>query len=127
MYLNINEFMRPIKSEGAGEFQDAGIPMIVLVNDGSASAAEVVAGALQDLKLAKLLGETTYGKGTVQEATTYTDGSFFKLSIARWLTPHKHDVDKVGLTPDIVVERTKEDILNSSDSQLERAISELQK
>jgi len=127
MNLKIGGRIRPQASEGEGEFQDNKIPMIILVNDGSASAAEVVAGALQDYKLGKLVGITTYGKGTVQEVTTYNDGSFFKLSIAKWLTPLKHDIDKIGLTPEIKVERTKSDLLNQSDSQLERAILELQK
>lgn len=116
----------PQKSEGQGEFADAGIPLVVLVNDGSASASEVVAGALQDYKIGKLVGEKTYGKGTVQEVTTYTDGSFFKISIANWLTPLERGIDKIGLTPDIVVARTKDDVINKTDSQLERAISELQ-
>ena len=98
-----------------------------MVNDNSASAAEVVAGALQNYKIGRLLGEQTYGKGTVQEVTTYTDGSFFKLSIAHWLTPLKQDINKIGLTPDIIMERTKDDLLNKTDSQLSRAITELQK
>jgi carboxyl-terminal processing protease len=127
MNLKIDGQTRPQASQGEGEFQDKKIPMIVLVNDGSASAAEVVAGALQDYGLGKLLGVQSYGKGTVQEVTTYVDGSFFKISIAHWLTPLKHDINKIGLTPDITVERTKTDLLNQSDSQLERAIQELQK
>jgi carboxyl-terminal processing protease len=118
--------IEPQKSAGQGEFQDAGIPLVILVNDGSASASEVVAGALQDYKIGKLVGETTYGKGTVQEVTTYTDGSFFKISIAYWLTPLERSIDKIGLTPDIAIARTKEDVLNNTDSQLERAIAELQ-
>jgi len=112
-------------SQGKGEFQDEKVPLIIMVNGGSASAAEVVAGALQDYKLGKLLGETTYGKGTVQEATTYTDGSFFKLTIAHWMTPLKHDIDKVGLTPDVSVATSKSDFLGQTDSQLDEAIKEL--
>ena len=127
MNLKIDGKILAQQSEGKGEFTTAHIPLIVLVNDGSASASEVVAGAIQDYKLGKLVGETTYGKGTVQEVTTYTDGSFFKLSIAHWLTPLKRDINKVGLIPDIFIERSKDDILNKTDSQLERAISELQK
>jgi len=127
MNLKMDGNVLPQLSEGAGEFAAAGIPLMILVNDGTASASEVVAGALQDYKIGRLLGETTFGKGTVQEVTTYTDGSLFKLSIAHWLTPLKRDINKVGLTPDIVLVRTKDDVLNKTDTQLTRAIQELQK
>ena len=76
--------------------------------------------------IGKLLGITTYGKGTVQEVTDYTDNSFFKLSIAHWLTAKEHDINKVGLTPDIKVEITEADALNKNDSQLATAITTLQ-
>ncbi|HLG25702.1 MAG TPA: S41 family peptidase, partial [Candidatus Gracilibacteria bacterium] len=101
------------------------VPMAVLVNEGTASSSEIVAGALQDHGLATLIGEQTYGKGTVQEVTVFTDGSFFKLSIAQWLTPDGHSVDNVGLTPDIIAKPTKDDVLGKTDSQLQRAIDEL--
>lgn len=114
------------KSNGPGNAA-RDIPMVVLINKNTASAAEIVAAALQDHDLATLLGETTYGKGTVQEINIYEDGSLFKLSIAEWLTPEGNKVDKVGLTPDITVMRTKDDALGKTDSQLERAIQELQK
>jgi carboxyl-terminal processing protease len=111
-------------SEGKGELEK--MPLVVLVNSGSASAAEVLAGAIQDYKIGKLVGEKTYGKGTVQEITTYSDGSLFKLSIAYWLTPLKRDINKIGLTPDVTVEFTKDDLLNHKDPQLEKAISLLE-
>ncbi len=101
------------------------IPIAILVNYGTASASEIVAGALQDNKLAKLIGEQTYGKGTVQEVTVFTDGSFFKLSIAQWLTPKGRNIDHIGLTPDIIAKPTKEDVLGKTDSQLQKAIDEL--
>ena len=123
--LKINGKNQTKASDGKGEFQDAKIPLIVLVNEGTASAAEVVAGALQDYKVGKLLGETTYGKGTVQEATTYTDGSFFKLTIAHWMTPLQRNIDQVGLTPDITVKTSKSDFLGQTDSQLDQALKEL--
>lgn len=124
--MKIESRIIPQLSDGPGEFTNAHIPLIVLVNDNTASAAEVVAGALQDYGIGKLLGITTYGKGTVQEVTDYTDNSFFKLSIAHWLTAKEHDINKVGLTPDIKVETTADDALNKTDSQLEKAIAELQ-
>jgi carboxyl-terminal processing protease len=61
----------------------------------------------------------------LQEVTVFTDGSFFKLSIAQWLTPDGHSVDNVGLTPDIIAKPTKDDVLGKTDSQLQRAIDEL--
>lgn len=125
--IEINDRISAEYSRGKGEIKEKKIPVVVLVNKGTASASEVVAGALQDYKIATLIGETTFGKGTVQEVTNYTDGSFFKLSIAHWLTPDKRDINKVGLTPDIVVEETKDDALGKTDTQLQKAIEELQK
>lgn len=112
-------------SYGSADFLKAKIPLIVLVNDGTASAAEVIAGAIKDYKIGKLLGEKTYGKGTVQEVTVYSDESFFKLSIAHWVTPLGNDINKVGFTPDIIVESTANDKSGKTDTQLERAIAEL--
>ena len=86
------------------------------------SAAEVVAGALQEKNNAKLVGTQTYGKGTVQEVNVFNDGSLLKLSIANWLTPDDVNVDKVGLKPDYLIEETKDDVLGKSDSQLQKAI-----
>jgi carboxyl-terminal processing protease len=113
-------------SEGEGEFAKTKIPMIVLVNDGTASSAEIVAGTIQDYKLGKLLGITTYGKGTVQEITTYPDNSSLKLSIAHWFTGLKRDINKIGLTPDITVTPTADDLLGKTDTQLSAAIKLLQ-
>ncbi|MCC7196965.1 S-layer homology domain-containing protein [Candidatus Peregrinibacteria bacterium] len=125
--IEISDRLSAEYSDGEGEILAKNIPVVVLINKGTASASEVVAGALQDYKIAKLIGETSFGKGTVQEVTNYTDGSFFKLSIAHWLTPKKRDINKVGLTPDITVVETKDDALGKTDSQLEKAIQELQK
>lgn len=106
---------------------DPDLPIVVLVNKNTASAGEIVAAALQDHKIAKLIGETTFGKGTVQEVNMYEDGALFKITIAQWLTPLGKDINGEGLTPNIIVNPTKDDILGNTDSQLSRAINELEK
>lgn len=79
------------------------IPVVVLVNEGSASASEILAGALRDNRGAKLVGVKTFGKGSVQELEELKDGSTLKISIAEWLTPAGHSIDKKGLEPDVKV------------------------
>lgn len=88
----------------------------VLVNKGSASASEIVAGALQDLKRATIVGQQTFGKGTVQEVIGFRTGEALKLTIAEWLTPNGRHIDKVGVTPDVVVQS------DNRDDQLKRAL-----
>ena len=95
---------------------------VVLVNGGSASASEIVAGALQDYGLATIIGEKTFGKGSVQDLTKLSDGSSVKLTIAKWLTPNNRAIDKEGIVPDIEIELTTEDYNNDRDPQLEKAI-----
>lgn len=112
-------------SDGDGKLEN--MPLVVLINDRTASSAEIMAGALQDYKIGKLVGVTTFGKGTVQEVNVYNDGSLLKLSIAKWLTPLLQDVDKKGLFPDIVVKETKDDVIGDGDTQLAGAIAELAK
>ena len=97
------------------------IPVVVLVNSGSASASEIVAGALQDTGRAALIGEKTYGKGTVQTINRLSDGSILRLTIARWSTPQNRLIEKVGLEPDIIVELTDNDQASDRDPQLDRA------
>ncbi|MDD4318734.1 MAG: S41 family peptidase [Candidatus Peribacteraceae bacterium] len=91
--------------------------MVVLVNKGSASAAEIVAGALQDHKRATVVGETTFGKGTVQQLISFTDGSSLKMTIAEWKTPNGRKIDGTGVTPDIAIASS-----TTTDLQLQRAL-----
>ncbi|HOY55848.1 MAG TPA: S41 family peptidase [bacterium] len=95
---------------------------VVLINKGSASASEIVAGALKDHQLATIVGEQSFGKGSVQNLEDLPDGSAVKLTIARWLTPNGTTIDKQGITPDVVVELTEEDFNNDKDPQLEKAL-----
>ncbi len=81
-----------------------GIPTVVLVDGGTASGAEIVSGALQDYKKAIIMGQQTYGKGSVQEFETLPDGSAFKLTIAKWYTPNNREINHTGITPDVIVD-----------------------
>ncbi len=101
------------------------IPMVVLVNEASASASEIVAGALQDRGRAVLIGGTTFGKGSVQLPHTLSDGSELRVTIARWFTPNDRAIHGAGLAPDIEVPFTPEDLEAGRDPQLERALEYL--
>jgi len=99
------------------------IPLVVLVNGGSASASEIAAGAIQDYERGLIVGTTTYGKGSVQNWIPLDgDQGAVKVTIARWLTPKGRQIHEVGLTPDYVVELTEEDYEAGLDPQLEKAI-----
>lgn len=102
-----------------------GVPTVVLVNRSSASASEIVAGALRDNKAATLIGETTFGKGSVQKLVNLMDGAMLKVTVARWYTPSGINISEKGLEPDTVVKRTADDINASRDPQLEAALSSL--
>ncbi len=95
------------------------ITLVVLVNPGSASASEIVAGALQDHGRAVLIGETTFGKGSVQQVHELSDGSEMRVTVARWYTPNNNSIDKAGVTPDIEVPMAFD---AEEDVQLQRAI-----
>ena len=107
------------KAKGLSRLQ--GIPTVVLINGGSASASEIVAGALRDHHHATLVGEKSFGKGSVQELVKLQDGADLKITIAKWLTPNGQDLNKEGLEPDVVVELTDEDFNEDLDPQLEKA------
>ncbi len=98
------------------------IPMVVLINGGSASAAEIFSGAVQDNKRGKLVGEKSFGKGTVQDVLDLPGGSGLHITIAKWLTPKGTSIHGVGITPDINVELKSEDRDKSLDPQFERAL-----
>ena len=94
---------------------------IVLVNGSSASASEIVAGALQDYGKAKIVGETTYGKGVVQNLYDLSNGTVLKVTTAEWYTPKERSINKTGIEPDVKVERSYEDINAMRDPQLDKA------
>ncbi|MBI5222534.1 MAG: S41 family peptidase, partial [Candidatus Magasanikbacteria bacterium] len=91
-----------------GTHRLVGMPTVVLVDEGSASGSEIVAGALQDYGVAKVIGMKTYGKGSVQDFEAFLDGSALKLTVALWYTPKGRQIDKEGITPDVVLEKMVE-------------------
>jgi carboxyl-terminal processing protease len=101
------------------------LPIVVLVDGGSASGSEVLAGALQDRGRATLIGTETFGKGSVNVVRKLSDGSALVVTTARWLTPDHHMIEGAGLTPDIEVKITADDIASGRDPQLESAIQYL--
>jgi carboxyl-terminal processing protease len=108
------------RAEGKNEF--FGIPTVLLINGGSASGSEIMAGALQDYGYATLIGEKSYGKGSVQEMKRLPDGSSLKMTIAEWLTPKENFINGVGVMPDVEVTYTNEDYEANRDPQMDKAI-----
>jgi len=100
-------------------------PLVVIVDGGTASASEIVAGALQDHGRARLIGEKSYGKGSVQSVVDLSDGSSVHVTSAQWETPNRHQISGQGLTPDLEVAITDDDRAQGRDPQLERAIEAL--
>lgn len=113
-----------VKTNGGARLAD--IPLVVLVDKGSASASEIVAGALQDYKRAILIGEKTFGKGSVQELSKLEDRSTLRMTIAKWFTPLDRNIDEVGIAPDREVKMTDEDRVAERDPQLDAAVQYLQ-
>ncbi|OQX01039.1 hypothetical protein BWK69_00115 [Candidatus Parcubacteria bacterium A4] len=108
------------KSEGNAAL--SGYPIVILINEGSASASEILAGALKDNRNAQIIGKKSFGKGSVQETKDLSDESCLKITVAKWLTPKGNSISEVGIEPDIKVELTDEDYKNKKDPQLDKAI-----
>ncbi len=109
------------RSKGYNIFSDS-LRMVVLIDGGSASASEILAGALNEYGKAKLVGAKSFGKGSVQEYIKIDDKSALKVTVAKWLTPNGKSISDGGLTPDFVVEMTEKDILERKDPQMQKAI-----
>lgn len=117
---------RRITYEAVKGGQATEIPLVVLINEGTASASEIVAGAIQDYGRGKLVGVTSYGKGSVQNWIPLSnEQGAVRVTIAKWLTPNERTIHQKGLTPDVEVELTSEDRLAGNDPQLEQAIAVL--
>lgn len=112
--------IKTYKSTGANIL--GGIPTVVLINEGSASASEITAGALKDNGVAQLVGEKSYGKGSVQQVSPLNEGGVLKVTIARWYTPNGKNINEEGIEPDKKVEITDENIKDKQDPQKQAAI-----
>jgi len=108
------------KTEGNANL--ASYPLVVLIDQGSASASEILAGTLRDNRKIKLIGEKSFGKGSVQEVVNLRGGSFLKITIAKWLTPKGNSISEVGLEPDIKVSISDKDAEANKDPQLDKAL-----
>lgn len=116
---------REVESKGPGSFAD--FETAILINEGSASASEILAGAIKEQNGATIIGETSFGKGTVQEVVPLSDNSRLKLTIAHWLLPSGKSINENGITPDKKVEMSKEEELSPEDPQLDKAIEVLER
>ena len=114
-----NEFI----SKGYKKLED--MPTIVLINEGSASASEILAGALRDIKEIKIVGQKSFGKGSIQQLEKLKGGSSVKITVAKWLTPSGLSISEEGIAPDEEVEITMEDIDEMRDPQLDKALEML--
>ncbi|MFH1694378.1 MAG: S41 family peptidase [Patescibacteria group bacterium] len=112
--------VQEFRAKGVDVLKD--IPIVILVNEGSASASEIVAGAIRIQRGAELIGQTTFGKGTVQELQDLSDGSTLKVTIAHWLLPDGTLIEGNGLVPNFVVKITEEDFLGGKDPQFDKAL-----
>lgn len=111
---------RELRTRGSNLFRN--IPIVVLMNQGSASASEILAAALREQRSdVQLVGETSYGKGSVQELIPTSNNTSVKITVARWLTPQGHQINTVGISPDTEVKLTREDLEAKRDPQLDRA------
>lgn len=108
-----------------GQARMAKVPLAVLINKGSASASEIVAGAIQDNNRGKVIGENSFGKGTVQSVENLVGGSSLRVTIAKWFTPNDQNINETGIKPDIEVVRGVEDLEANRDPQLDKALEYL--
>jgi len=111
-----------LRANGAGRL--ANYPLYIVINEGTASASEILAGALKHYEVGKLIGSKTFGKGIVQEEVKLQDGTQMHVTIAEWLLPDGKSIHKEGLVPDMSVELTSDDYKNGNDPQLDRALQE---
>ncbi len=109
------------RSKGYDVFNDK-LKFVILIDNGSASASEIIAGAMQDHKIAKIVGSQSFGKGSVQEVVDITGDTILKITVAKWLTPNGISISQKGLTPDYKVEFTQKDYDVNKDPQMEKAI-----
>ena len=117
-----------VKRYTTGSGRLSGIPLVVLINNSSASASEIVAGAVQDLKRGTVMGEKSYGKGSVQEIEDNLEqNASLRITIAKWLTPFHRSIDKVGIEPDVTVKLREDDLKKGKDPQLDAAMKMLKK
>jgi carboxyl-terminal processing protease len=114
------------RSKGYDIFTDK-LKFVILMDGGSASASEILAGAMQDQGKAKLVGTQSFGKGSVQEVIDVTPNTILKIKVAKWLTPKGTSISEKGLTPDYVVELTQKDADAKKDPQLDKAVLLLNK
>jgi carboxyl-terminal processing protease len=108
-----------------GQARVVNLPLAVLINKGSASASEIVAGAIQDHERGIVIGENSFGKGTVQEVENLIGGSSLRVTVAEWFTPNGRNITEEGITPNEIIERTVDDIENNEDPQLNAAMEHL--
>jgi len=115
-----NVVIDTFKASGSSPLK--GVKTVVLIDEGSASASEIVAGALKDNNAAKLIGQKSFGKGSVQQPVSLKDGGLLKVTIARWFTPSGKNIDKEGISPDEEVKISADNITNNRDPQLDAAL-----
>jgi len=125
-YGGENKEQKVYRSRGYDVFTDR-LKMVILIDGGSASASEILAGALQDHDRAKLVGTETYGKGSVQEVVKVTSDTLLKITVAKWLTPNGVSISETGLTPDYKVEWSEKDFESGRDPQMNKALELLLK
>ncbi len=117
----------PTKYNAEGQAKLKGVKTVVLINGGSASAAEILSGALHDHQAAELIGEKSFGKGSVQELVSLKDGSALKITVAKWITPGGKNLNHDGLEPDVKVTLTQENVDKGQDPQMDKALEEVTK